>query len=181
MTFPTSEELMTLTQARDAFTELRAAHEALIAAEAAKLAEHTEALAAQEAVHQKTVAEAKALHEDLAAANALLDEAARNKAKLTAKLAELEAQKQLLSAEVAGCLEKIKALEARTRQMEAEATSAETRAAEICASVGVEPVQITPQGEPTQQSLLEQMRAIKNPAAQMAFFRKHREAILRGQ
>jgi chromosome segregation ATPase len=181
MSFAKAEELTTLAQAREAFTELLAAHEGAIAAHAAKLAEQADAQSVQEAVHQTALAEAQALREDLATANGLLDEAARDKVALTAKIAEAEAEKELLSSELAGSLEKIKDLDARTRQLEAQAKSAEAKAAEICASVGVEPAQVTPGGEPRQTSLLEQMRSIGNPAEQMAFFRKHKESILRGQ
>lgn len=67
---------------------------------------------------------------------------------------------------------------ARVAQLEAEAKSAEARAATICASVGVEPLPVTPQGDRDASDLTEQLKAQPTPAAQTAFWRKHKDRIL---
>lgn len=67
---------------------------------------------------------------------------------------------------------------ARIDALVAEAKSAEARAAEICASVGVEPLPITPKGDRDPADLAEQLKAQKTPAEQTAFWRKHKDRIL---
>ena len=176
MSFPTIDELTTLTQAREAFSALLAAHETA-------LSDKDTVTAALRNVQD----EAEALRDDLGAANEMLDEASKEKQTLTGSIEDLN--KQLAQAgtdleakviELSEALERAGQLESRVAQLQSEAKAAEAKAAEICASVGVEPVAVTPSAETAPVSLLEQMRAIDNPAAQMAFFRKHREAILRG-
>jgi seryl-tRNA synthetase len=169
MSFPTAEELLTLADARAAYISLRAAHDTVLAD-----------LYTKEGERQNALAEAEALRADITAASDILEEAAREKQTLNAKVADAEAVTAQKAGELARALEKVSDLQTRIGQLEAEAKSAEAKAAQICASVGVEPAQVSPGGEPKQQSLLEQMRSIQNPAEQMAFFRKHREAIIRG-
>ncbi len=71
---------------------------------------------------------------------------------------------------------------AKIAKMEAEAKTAEAKAAEICASVGVEPLPVTAQGDAaaaaTSTDLVEQLRAQKSPAEQTAFWRKNKSRIL---
>ena len=67
---------------------------------------------------------------------------------------------------------------AKIAQLEAEAKTAEAKAAEICASVGVEPLPVTPQGDVTEPDLADQLKAQKSPAEQTAFWRKHKDRIL---
>lgn len=164
------EELNTLADARDAYANLLSVHEATLA----ERANDTAAIGlARE--------EVKALREDLTAANEMLDEANTNISSLTDQLNQARESEQTLSQNLNQAEEQVKGLETRIKHLEADAKSAEAKAAQICASVGVEPVQVTPGGEPKQQSLVEQMRSIKDPAQQMAFFRKNKEAILRGK
>ena len=73
---------------------------------------------------------------------------------------------------------------AKIARLEAEAKTAEAKAAEICASVGVEPLPVTEQGDrdtATSTDLAEQLRAQKSPAEQTAFWRKHKSQILNRQ
>jgi chromosome segregation ATPase len=169
MSFPTAEELLTLADARTAYSSLRTAHDTVLAD-----------LYTKEGERQNALAESEALRADIAAASEILEEAAKEKQAHNAKLADAEAVTAQKAGELARALEKVSKLQTCIGQLEAEAKSAEAKAAQICASVGVEPAQVSPGGEPMQQSLLEQMRSIQNPAEQMAFFRKHREAIIRG-
>jgi chromosome segregation ATPase len=70
---------------------------------------------------------------------------------------------------------------AKIAKLEANAKTAEAKAAEICASVGVEPLPVTSQGDRDSASstdLTEQLRAQKSPAEQTAFWRKNKSRIL---
>ncbi|MEX0331474.1 MAG: hypothetical protein AB3N64_08645 [Puniceicoccaceae bacterium] len=169
MDFPKAEELNTLAQARDAFASLLSEHEA----SRDNLSQASEAL-------DKANAELDAVRDDLKAANEMLDEANTNIGSLTGKLKESQDKEQTLSNELKVAKELNQSVEQKVSKLEADAKSAEAKAAEICASVGVEPAQVTPGGEPKQQSLIEQLKEIKNPAEQMTFFRKHRDEIIKG-
>ena len=168
MEFPKAEELNTLAQAREAFTSLLSIHEATVI-ERAKEAESLE----------KANQELDAMSDDLKAANEMLDEANTSIGSLTGQLKQAQEKELALAAELKPSEQAIGTLEQKVSRLESEAKSAEAKAAEICASVGVEPAMVTPGGEVRQQSLIEQMREIKNPGQQMAFFRKHREEIIR--
>lgn len=170
MTFQNSETLDTLAQAREAYASLLFVHEATVA-ERAK----------ESAILEKANQELEALREDLKAANEMLDEANTSIGSLTGQLKDSQTKGLALEDELKTLKEANLSLEQKVSKLEAEAKSTEAKAAEICASVGVEPAQVTPGGEPKQQSLVEQMREIKNPGQQMAFFRKHREEIIRGK
>ena len=177
MDFKTADQLNTLADAREAYTMLLSIHEATVT-ERAKIAASLE----------KAEAQTEALRADLVAANEMLDEAAVEKESLSnsvddvnTKLALAQSSLEEKSSELAQAVEKTTQLQARIGQLESEAKSAEAKAAQICASVGVEPAQVTPGGEAKQQSLVEQLREIKNPAEQMVFFRKHREEIIKEQ
>lgn len=63
-------------------------------------------------------------------------------------------------------------------RLESEAKTAEAKAAEICASVGVQPQPVTAQGDRDATDFAEQLKAQKTPAEQTAFWRKHKERIL---
>ena len=169
MEFPKAEELNTLAQAREAFTSLLSVHEATVIERA------------REAVSlEKASQELEALRDDLKAANEMLDEANTSIGSLTGQLKQAQEKEQALAAELKTSKQAISTLEQKVSRLESEAKSAEAKAAEICASVGVEPVQVTPGGEPQQQSLMEQLKNIKNPGEQMAFFREHRAEFIRG-
>ncbi len=183
MTFPSVEELQSLAQAREAFAELLATHKTVTS-------ERDQALEDLQSAKD----EADSIKGDLGAANEMLEEANRTITSLNADLQqagereeslrnELQKAKEEadnLIGEMQKAKEEARSLTERIGQLESEAKSVEAKAAEICASVGVDPARITPAGEDKQVSLLEQMREIENPAEQMAFFRKHREAILPG-
>lgn len=163
MKFPKADDLKTLSEAREAFLN-------------------------QIAAHKHTLDELDAVKGDLQAANEMLEEAAQEKAKLAAELeqsgellATTHAAMQEKEADLARAASESADLRARIGQLEAEAKSAEAKAAQICASVGVDPVKVSPRVEAEKPSLLAQMRSIENPAEQMAFFRKNKEAILRGE
>jgi chromosome segregation ATPase len=68
--------------------------------------------------------------------------------------------------------------QATVERLQSEAKTAEARAAEICASVGVEPQPVTAQGAPETGDLTEQLKAQKTPAEQTAFWRKYKDKIL---
>ena len=77
----------------------------------------------------------------------------------TTMILEAEAKRLELQAEAEAVrLRLIAEIEVERDRLEAEAKTAEAKAAQICASVGVEPAQVTPGGEPKQQSLVEQLR-----------------------
>lgn len=63
-------------------------------------------------------------------------------------------------------------------RLQTEAKNAEVKAAEICASVGVQPQPVTAQGDRDTTDLTEQLKAQKTPAEQTSFWRKHKEKIL---
>lgn len=118
------------------------------------------------------------LEADLKAANELVDETAGTLSKaqdnFKAKTAELEqAQRDLGASKQA-----IETLEAKVEKLEGEAKSAEAKAAEICASVGVDPLTIKPDSESKNRDIHAEFEAITDPARQMAFFRKHKEQLL---
>jgi chromosome segregation ATPase len=176
MSFPNTEELHTLAEARVAYQSLNVAFQEL-----------KNSLSEKDNAFNELTLKCEALASDLKAALALVEESDKNQRELSEKLAATTAEADALKAEQAAQVSQFEALEKRAREQQAtidklraEAKSAETQAAHICASVGVEPAHISPGGEPQQLNLLEQMRAIKNPAEQMAFFRKHKAAILRG-
>ncbi len=67
-------------------------------------------------------------------------------------------------------------------RLEADAKTAEAKAAEICASVGVEPLAVTAQGDATAAAtstdLVDELRKQATPTAQTAFWRKNKSRIL---
>lgn len=153
MKFPTVEELNTLAQAREAYANLLSAH-------------------------QGSTDELDAVRGDLTAASEMLEEANQKITALTNDLNTAREQEKQLGHDLAQAKEKQSQADARIRQLESDAKAAESKAAEICASVGVDPVQVTPAGDAKQASLLEQFNAITDPAKKTAFFRKHRDALI---
>lgn len=187
MEFQTPESLITLDAARTSYGQLLEAHERLLAAHGdaatsldAVKAELEDLKTAHAAALQTERERVEALQEDLVAANALLDEAGKENVALQDNLNTSQASLDDATQKLAQTEGKLTEAQSKIAELESRAKSAEAKAAEICASVGVDPVAVKPDGGDPQRSLLEQMRAIKNPAEQMAFFRKHREAILRG-
>ncbi len=72
----------------------------------------------------------------------------------------------------------VQSLNQKIAELEKTKQSAEAKAAQICASVGVPPVKISPKGEATVKGdLLAEFKAIQDPAKQMAFYRKNREQL----
>ena len=151
--FPAPESLNTLAVAREAYGKLLAAF------------------------HENDGATTQ-LNADLKAANELIDENADTLSKLQedfkSKTTELEqSQRDLGTAK-----QTITTLEDKVEKLESEAKSAEAKAAEICASVGVDPLTITPDVEGKHRDIHAEFEAISDPAQQMAFFRKHKEQLL---
>jgi chromosome segregation ATPase len=187
MDFPTLESLITLDSARSAYGQLLEAHERLLSTHEEMATSlntqkvELDALKTGHATAMQTEQERmEALQEDLVAANSLLDEAGKENATLKADLNASKTSLEEFTQKLAQAEQKLTEAHLSISELESKAKSAEAKAAEICASVGVDPVAVKPDGGDSQQSILEQMRSIKNPAEQMAFFRKHREAILRG-
>lgn len=151
--FPAPESLATLAVARETYDKLLAAF------------------------HEKD-GQTTQLEADLKAANELVDENATTLSKLQddfkSKTGELEqAQRDLGTAK-----QSIKTLEGKVEKLQSEAKSAEAKAAEICASVGVDPLTIKPDSESKQRDIHAEFEAITDPAQQMAFFRKYKEQLL---
>jgi chromosome segregation ATPase len=153
MKFAASEELNTLAQAREAYANLLSAH-------------------------QSSADELDAVRGDLTAASEMLEDANQKITALTNDLNAAHEKEKQLDHDLAQAKEKQAEADARIAQLESEAKEAESKAAEICASVGVDPVQVTPAGDAKQADLLEQFNAITDPAKKTAFFRKHRDALI---
>jgi chromosome segregation ATPase len=153
MSFPSADQLNTLADAREAYTNLLAAH-------------------------GTTVEELDAVRGDLKAASEMLDEANGRITALTNDLTASREKEKQLDHDLAQANERQKETDSRIKQLEADAKSAEAKAAEICASVGVDPVQVTPGGDPKQEDLLAQFNAITDPAKKTAFFRAHRAELI---
>jgi chromosome segregation ATPase len=153
MKFPTVEELNTLAQAREAYATLLTAH-------------------------QGSTDELDAVRGDLTAASEMLEDANQKITALTTDLNAAREKEKQLDHDLAQAKGKQKQSDTRIAQLESEAKEAESKAAEICASVGVDPVKVTPAGDAKQASLLEQFNAITDPARKTAFFRKHRDTLI---
>lgn len=153
MSFPSADQLNTLADAREAYANLLAAH-------------------------GTTIEELDAVRGDLTAASEMLDEANGQITSLTKDLAGAQEKEQLLANDLSQAKERQKEANASIKQLEADAKTAEAKAAEICASVGVDPVQVTPGGDAKQANLIEQFNAITDPAKKTAFFRAHRAELI---
>jgi chromosome segregation ATPase len=153
MSFPSADQLNTLAKAREAYANLLAAHD-------------------------KSLEEIDAVRGDLTAASDMLDEANGRITALTNDLTACREMEQQLGHDLAQAKERQKEADTRIKQLEAAAKSAEAKAAEICASVGVDPVQVTPGGDAKQADLLAQFNAITDPAKKTAFFRTHRAELI---
>lgn len=154
--FPAPESLSTLALARETYGKLLAAY------------------------HERD-GDRQKLEGDLQAANELIDE---NGASLTKSQNDLKVRSDKLEQsqrDLTTTKQTIKSLEEKIEALESEAQSAEAKAAEICASVGVDPVQIKPEGESEPQDLMEQFQAIKDPGQRTAFFRKHKDQLISRQ
>ena len=153
MKFVTADQLNTLADAREAYANLLAAH-------------------------TKSLEEIDAVRGDLTAASYMLEEANGRITVLANDLNAFREKEQQLGHDLAQAKERQKEADTRLKHLEAEAKSAEAKAAEICASVGVDPVQVTPGGDPKQEDLLAQFNAITDPAKKTAFFRAHRAELI---
>lgn len=153
MTFPSLDQLNTLADAREAYANLLT-------------------------VHSSAHEELEAVKGDLAAANEVLEEANQKITALTNDLTASREKEKQLGHDLSQAQEKQSQADARIKQLEKDAKTAEAKAAEICASVGVDPVQVTPAGDAQQADLLAQFNAITDPAKKTAFFRKHRDALI---
>jgi chromosome segregation ATPase len=154
MSFPKTEELTTLAQAKDAYDSLLSALSERD--EKIQLAEQ-EVEAAQELMEEQ--------REQLQQKDSELEEAATKQSETEAKLTE--------------ATEQVRTLQEKVDTLEAEKTSVEEEAARMCASVGVEAAEVSPSGEHKQQDLLAQFNAITDPAKKTAFYREHKAELLR--
>lgn len=152
MEFPSIDQLNTLAEAREAYSNLLDAH-------------------------ASSVDELDAVKGDLKAANEVLEEANQKIRSLTEDLNGVRDSEKQLEHDLAQAKEKQSQADTRIRELESEAKSAEAKAAEICASVGVDPVQVTPGAEEKQADLRAQFEAITDPARKTAFFRANRDAL----
>jgi len=153
MEFPSTDQLNTLAEAREAYSQLLEAH----AGQADEL---------------------DAVKGDLKAANEMLEEANEKISSLADELNTARESEKQLEQDLAQTKEKRAEADSRIQQLETEAKSAEAKAAEICASVGVDPVQVTPGADEKQADLRAQFEAITDPARKTAFFREHRDALM---
>ena len=123
--------------------------------------------------------EIEALRDDLKSAGDRLEKAQKEAVKLSASLKDKDAAIESLQADKSALEKSQKELQAQIDKLKSEAKTAEAKAAQICASVGVEPVKAAPKAEAGAASLLEQFKAIKNPAEQTAFWRKHKNELIK--
>ena len=121
--------------------------------------------------------------EDLKAANALAEEASNETAALKSQLeaantAAAESAAKITALETAAieAASKIEQLTAQVGKLEAEAKTAEQKAAEIAANSGTDPVAVNPGG--SSENHWEKYQAIKDPAAKTAYWRANMDAII---
>lgn len=97
---------------------------------------------------------------------------------LTAQLADEKAASAKAAEALKGATDELAKATARIAELEANAKTAEQKAGEILANVGVPPVEnaATPPA-PTAAELLEQYKAISDPKAKNAFYDKHRDIL----
>jgi len=136
----------------------------------------------------KSLAEARAFVQSLASTHAETLEALEAKQKLVAERDEqiaslttdLDSERAALKqtqSDLATARQSAQSLQSKVDALEKAQKSAESKAAEMCASVGVTPVAASPKSEDKGRDLMEQFKAIQSPAAQTAFYRKHREEL----
>jgi len=130
----------------------------------------------------KTLAEARVVLEKLQSEQSAKDtQIAKTQEELKDsqdKFQKLESTSKLQTEEVASLTHTKVTLEAEVTRLTAANKDADRRAAEICASMGVTPVTVSPKGEPSVKGdLLAEFKSIQDPAKQMAFYRKNREQL----
>lgn len=133
--------------------------------------------------YEELNAKFEALTADHDAAQALAEEAETAKVEAEAKLATsaqaLAEAKEKLQSETAradGLQAHVDTLQADVDNLKDEAKSAETRAAEICAAAGIDPIE-TEAGNTGDGTLMEQYNAIKDPVEKGEFLKKHQAAL----
>ena len=112
------------------------------------------------------------LETQLSDAKGLLDEALKENETLTAANQELKEQAEHAAGLITGLETDLKAAQAETDKLKADAKTAEERAAEYYGAANPKPAPATPKGEPQGKPLAEQLAAITDPVAQTAFWRK---------
>jgi len=135
------------------------------------------------------------LEEKLTAAEAKLTElgtqleaAQTSNTELNQRLRDAESARNDESASVTRLQSELKTLRqqnqdafAKIAELTAASKTAEAKAAEICASVGVTPLAVTAHGDAVAAAstdLVEELRKQETPAAQTAFWRKNKSKIL---
>ena len=152
-TIPSPDSFMTLSQAREAYVNLMAAH-------------------------QQATSETEAVRGDLSAASEMLDEANQTISNLRGQIDAAAKEKETIAGELTQSKVRIEEITTQLEKLKSEAKSAEARAAEICASVGVDPVATAPESDAKVEDIREQFHSIKDPGKRTAFFRKHREDLI---
>lgn len=142
----------------------------------------------QEIPEFKSLADARAFAQTLADAHAqsVLSLEAQDKvlaerdAQIASLATDLESERAALAqsqADLATARQSLQSLQAQIETLTKAQQSAEAKAAALCASVGVSPVAVSPKSEDKGRDLLCEFRSISDPGKQMAFYRKHREAL----
>lgn len=130
-----------------------------------------------------TAAEAK-----LAELGSQLEAAQTSNTELNQRLHDAESARNEESASVTRLQSELKTLRqqnqdalAKVAELTAASKTAEAKAAEICASVGVTPLAVTAQGDAVAAAstdLVEELCKQETPAAQTAFWRKNKQKII---
>jgi chromosome segregation ATPase len=117
-----------------------------------------------------------------------LEAAQTSNTELNQRLRDAESARNEESASVTRLQSELKTLRQQNQdalvkiaQLEAASKTAEAKAAEICASVGVTPLAVTAQGDAVAAAstdLVEELRKQETPAAQTAFWRKNKSRII---
>jgi chromosome segregation ATPase len=126
---------------------------------------------------EEALAKAATLEADAKAGAALLTEASAQIDTLKVQVTELNADRERLAADLTTARQSIESLSMRAKELEAKEQDLEKRAslraAQIVASTGTQaPAKVTPQAENEMATLIEQFKAITDPAEQTAFWRK---------
>jgi chromosome segregation ATPase len=117
----------------------------------------------------------------LAEANSKMANAVAETETIKAALAATSVERDGLIAKIAELESKIEATEQIKKQMETQIVSSGKAAASIAAAVGVQPVEVSPadaEASKSNEEIWNEYLAISDPAKKVAFYSKHRAAIV---